>query len=169
MVHALVVDDDLDILESVKSLAAEAGYSIVVAPNWDEGLSQFTLLFPDLVIADYNLPGSNHGLRLLFEACSLRPSTRLVLMSAYLNADDVEKVSSLGLVDRAFRKTDPVTTGRLVMEELQAAAERSKNPVDWPAVAKATLSGQLVRVEDIDRLDEYFKDRRRDIGGGSEK
>lgn len=167
MADALIVDDDAGILESVRSLASEAGYSVATASNWDSGLSLFKLLLPDLVVADYNLPGSRHGLRLLFEACALRPSTRLVLMSAYLNADDLAQVEALGLVDRAVRKTDPVDAGRLILEELSAAAKRSAREVDWRVVAHATLRGQLLDEAAIDKLDEFLRANRLGDNGGA--
>ncbi|MHB1474342.1 MAG: response regulator [Dermatophilaceae bacterium] len=166
MVNALIVDDDAGILESVRSLATEAGYAVATASDWDTGLSLFRLLLPDLVVADYNLPGSRHGLRLLFEACALRPSTRLVLMSAYLNADDLVQVEALGLVDRAVRKTDPVEAGRLILEELSAAAARGESEIDWQAVAHATLRGQLVDESAIDQLDGFLRANRLGDRGG---
>ena len=59
MVDALIVDDDTSILASIESLAADAGYTVVTAPNWDMGLFLFKLLLPDLVVTDYNLPGES--------------------------------------------------------------------------------------------------------------
>lgn len=160
MTYALLIDDDADLVERIKSTVATYGFEISTASNWDEGFELFNANAPDLVIADYNLPGSKLGLRLLYEISRLRPSVRLVLFSAYLNETDVAKVLELGLVDRAFRKVDPVVTAEAVIEEVERAAGRSMDATDWAAFGRSTAERTAVSEEDLDKLDSYLSANR---------
>lgn len=167
MQHALVVDDDQQLLDSIKRLASTAGIDIATAENWDEGLTKFQALNPTVVVVDYNLPGSQHGLRLLLEMAQLRPSVRLVIMSAYLNDDDLAKVRELGLVDDAFRKTDSVATASRVFDLIEDASELADAPTDWVKLAAATLQAQQIPVASFESLDLYLKRRRLPNAGKS--
>jgi CheY-like chemotaxis protein len=158
MSYALLIDDDRELVESIERLVEARGLRLDTAHTWDEGLALFQALSPDVVIADYNLPGSRHGLRLLSEIARLRPSVRLVLISAYLRQADVEKVQELGLVDRVLRKIDPMTTARAVLEEVASAAATTDAPTDWAAFARAA-KGRRVPDRDFDALDEILKAR----------
>ena len=90
-------------------------------------------------------------------------------MSAYLNADDLVQVDALGLVDRAVRKTDPIETGRFILDELATSAARGHDEVDWRAVASATLKGQLVDEVALEQLDGFLKvNRLGGVSGGKE-
>jgi len=85
MVYALLIDDDAAITQAAKTTIEAQGLHIEIASTWDDGLAKFYAYSPDLVISDYNLPGSRMGLALLSEVSKLRPSVRLVLISAFLN------------------------------------------------------------------------------------
>jgi DNA-binding response OmpR family regulator len=98
MALALLVDDDQQLLASVAASAGTSGLDLITAASWDEGLALFHVLSPGLVIADYNMPGSRMGLQLLAEVRRLRPSVRLVLVSGYLDAEDMARVAALDLV-----------------------------------------------------------------------
>lgn len=157
MSYALLIDDDVSLVQSIKETVEARGLEIATAATWDEGLELFHSMSPDLVIADYNLPGSKMGLQLLYEIAHLRPSVRLVLFSAFLNEADVEKVLALGLVDRAFRKTSPVVTAREVMSEVAAAAVRSNEPTDWAAFGRAAGRRSAVSESSLAALDSYLR------------
>jgi DNA-binding NtrC family response regulator len=159
-VTALVVDDDVELLESITSLASTAGLQVSAASTWDEGLIAFQALSPSVVVADYNMPGSRHGLRLLLEMARLRPSVRLVLMSAYLNEDDLSEVRKFEFIDAAFRKIDPVTTARAILEEIRRANEASQVSTDWVALAKAAMSTRNVSEDDMEKLDDFLRAHR---------
>jgi CheY-like chemotaxis protein len=104
MPTSLVIDDDEGLISSLQGAAAAAGLSIATAKSWDEGLASFIALGPSLVVADYNMPGSLNGLRLLGRIRALRPSVRLVLFTAYLDEADMAELVAGGLVDRVLTK-----------------------------------------------------------------
>ena len=101
MGYALLIDDDQSLLESIRRLADYNGLELDTAATWEEGLGLFHVLAPNVVIADYHMPDSRNGLQLLAEIKQLRPSIRVVLVSGYINDEDVKRVESLNIVDRA--------------------------------------------------------------------
>ncbi len=164
--YALLIDDDDELRSRVQALVTQAGLEIETAATWSEGLATFNALSPDLVIADYNLPGSDRGLRLLLEVSRLRPSVRLVLISAFLNETDAEAVEKLGLVHLVLRKVDPIATARTLIKEVAATAARANSSTDWVAYAQADRQARAVSQSDLERLDEYLRDHRLPAGTG---
>ncbi len=153
MTATLVIDDDTALLASLQAAARLSKVELVTASSWEEGLVLFQILSPDLVIADYNLPGSQHGLRLLSRIRQLRPSVRLLLVSGYFDEADLEKVMGLGIVDRALTKGSATDTARALIEEARAAGQRAATPTDWVAYSKAYVASTSVSEEELQSLD----------------
>jgi ActR/RegA family two-component response regulator len=160
MVYALLIDDDQALQESLQRTAALAGLDLLTASTWDEGLTLFHVHSPDLVIVDYNLPGSQHGLKLIAEVRNLRPSVRLILLSAYVDDRDVAEIEALGLVDRAISKVTDANAIQAVLEEIKAASERANLPTNWKDVAVAHQRAETVSAAALDELDRRLRDRR---------
>lgn len=160
MSYGLFIDDEESIRTAAREMAATAGLRLDVAASWEEGIQSFYALSPDLVISDYNLPGSTLGLQLLLEIRRLRPSVRLVLISAFLNPEDVDRVMELGLVDRVVRKTDPVQTARVIVEELRRAKIAGDSSTQWADFAVAAVSYTTVSQDDLQSLDDFLRVQR---------
>lgn len=157
---ALLIDDDQSLLKSIKRLADLNQLRLDTAATWDKGLGLFHVLAPSVVIADYHMPNSRNGLQLLAEIKRLRPSVRVILVSAYINDRDVERVESLGIIDRALRKTNLMQTAGTILDEIRCANESDDDQTDWLAFAKARVRASRASGEDLDRLDEFFKKKR---------
>jgi two-component system, OmpR family, alkaline phosphatase synthesis response regulator PhoP len=56
MARILVVDDDKDIIEVIKYVAAQNGHVVLEASNGREGLERATTQQPDLIILDIMMP-----------------------------------------------------------------------------------------------------------------
>ena len=151
MIAALLIDDDIEVLASLERSVSTEGLQVRTASSWNDGLAQFYVLSPDLVIADYNMPGSKHGLQLLAEVRNLRPSVRLVLVSGVLEESDLESVHQLGIVDRVLPKG--TQTVDALIEEIRNASQAMQNPTNWETFAR--LHGEAGRVSptDLDALD----------------
>ena len=141
MGYALLIDDDEALVGSVSRAVAFADLALDTALSWDDGLSLFLALGPNLVIADYHMRGSRHGLQLLAEVKRLRPSVKVVLVSAYFNDGDVAEIMSLGLVDAALRKLDLVGTSEAIVALIAEAASHAAVPTDWTEVAHSHVRG----------------------------
>jgi CheY-like chemotaxis protein len=153
---ALLIDDDLELLAAINRTAKAAKLDLITASSWDEGLGLFHALGPNLVIADYNMPGSRHGLKLLARIRRLEPGVRLILVSGYLDEDDMARVRELNLVDAALTKGSAEETAQTIVEEVRRAQSEAPNPTDWVAVANASVEAARVGDDDLDRLDEIL-------------
>ena len=160
MGFALLIDDDQSLLQSIRRLADLSYLRLDTATTWEEGLSLFHVLAPSVVIADYHMPNSRNGLQLLAEIKRLRPSVRLVLVSAYINDEDVERVEALNIVDRALRKIDATMTVDNILDEIRCANENDDEHTDWVAFANARVRAAKASVEELDKLDDFFRSNR---------
>lgn len=159
MTYALLIDDDSGIRDSFERLVNQSELDLLLASTWDEGLSLFQLHLPMLVIADYNLPGSKHGLRLLSEIRRLTPAVRLLLLSGYIGEEDVAEIEGIGLVDRAIPKTRD-GLGAELLHEIELARARGSQATDWKAYAEAHRRSREVDQSQIDALDLKLKQTR---------
>ena len=160
MGFALLIDDDQSLLNSIRRLAEFSDLRLDIAVTWDEGIGLFYALGPSVVIADYHMPDSRNGLQLLAEIKQLRPSVRVVLVSAYINDEDVERVEALNIVDRALRKIDLTQTVERILDEIRGANESGDEHTDWVAFAKARVRTTKASLEELDQLDEFFRKNR---------
>jgi DNA-binding NtrC family response regulator len=160
MAYALLIDDDVALVDSIKRTTDLAGLELLTAISWDEGLNMFYVYSPDLVIADYNLPGSRHGIQLLDQIRRLRPSVRVLLLSAYIDESDIVEIEALGIVDRAISKVSSDDPMGVILDEIESAANRATNPTDWKAVAAAYRRVGSIDSDDLDDLDHRLQARR---------
>jgi Response regulators consisting of a CheY-like receiver domain and a winged-helix DNA-binding domain len=84
MAKILVVDDDKDLLEVLKSLLTKKGFEVEVDENWDEGFSKIEKFQPQLILLDVFLSGVD-GLDICRQLKS-RPQTcdiPIIIFSAF--------------------------------------------------------------------------------------
>ena len=160
MGSALLIDDNQSLLGSIKRVADLNHLRLDIAATWDEGISLFNVLAPNVVIADYHMPNSRNGLQLLSEIKRLRPSVRVILVSAYINDEDVERVESLTIIDRALRKTNMTQTIESILDEIRCANESENEQTDWVAFADARVRASQTSSKELDQLDQFFRSNR---------
>ena len=61
MAKILIVDDDPDIVESMKVVLEDKGYEVISAPNGEEGLKAAKKRKPDIVILDIMMETGDKG------------------------------------------------------------------------------------------------------------
>jgi len=157
----LLVDDDVGFSASILSTFSESEVLVDWAQGWVEGLELFRVVLHELVIADYNLPRSEHGLKLLAGMKPLRPSSRLILISAALTSKAEEIVKQTRLVDRYLAKTEASFAEELV-GEVRRASRRASEPSDWHAVATGYVTQQSIYSNDIKRIDALLQGELKD-------
>ena len=86
MANILVVDDDADILDLVRSVL-EPQHTVFTAKGGSEAIELLSRQEMDLMVTDVRMPGMN-GFTLVSEAKALRPRMNVIIMSAYIDDSD---------------------------------------------------------------------------------
>lgn len=90
MANILVVDDDRDILELVRSVL-EPTHKVLTAGSGPEALQLMANNPIDLLVTDVRMPGMN-GFALINEAKARQPQLNVIVMSAYI--DETDEIAS---------------------------------------------------------------------------
>lgn len=91
----LVVDDELLIADTLKVILTRAGFEVSVAYNGIEALGQARAFRPDIVVADFSMPGTN-GLDTCVSIKQVLPGCRVIMLSAHSLWDDIASYRSKG-------------------------------------------------------------------------
>jgi CheY-like chemotaxis protein len=119
----MVVEDSpafMPVLELIIALETDADL-VYIARTGEEALQAFSLLTPDLVLLDYQLPGIN-GLEVARRIKKQRPATMLAMVTAY----DEKVQALLGQDDRLIVEVIPKT--QFSLGALQRLVARVRNP-----------------------------------------
>jgi DNA-binding NtrC family response regulator len=117
-VHILVVDDERNIRNNLRTLLEVEGYKVDVAGNGDEGLQHVKEGRYDIVFVDIQMPTMD-GLELLRYLRGLRPKMPVVMLTAYGTVSRAVDAMKLGAVDFIEKPFDPKNILALCEEILQ--------------------------------------------------
>ena len=101
----LVVDDDSGITSTFEAILRSEGYDVVTAQDGREALELVRQVPFDLVLLDLLLPGID-GLTLLQHIRDIRPSVRVVILCADVDAEGTIEAFRLGAVDVLLKPPD---------------------------------------------------------------
>jgi two-component system KDP operon response regulator KdpE len=133
----LIIEDEANIRNFVKTLLLANQYQVFIAKNAEEGLFESRVHCPDLILLDLGLPDKD-GLELLVEIRKESTIPIIVLSARY---DERDKVNALDWGANDYI-TKPFGTA-----ELQArirSAIRNANPFVNTAIQGKMVSGDLV-------------------------
>lgn len=148
----LLVEDDQALAESwIGRFREEGNLSLDWASTWDEALGMFRVVGYPLVIADYNLPGSSHGLKLLVAMKLLVPHSELVLISGAMSPQAEQLAESIDFLDGFYAKR--VNLGTVLLQRALRAAEQERQPTDWREVAGGYLADPRSYQEELNKID----------------
>ncbi|RKX20078.1 MAG: histidine kinase [Candidatus Zixiibacteriota bacterium] len=99
----LFVDDESNVLKSLKRLFIDADYKIFTAPSGDEGLKIIKENSISLVISDYRMPEMN-GVQFLSEVKKLYPDTIRIILSGYADVMAIVEAINDGEVYKFLAK-----------------------------------------------------------------
>ena len=157
--HVLLIDDEADFTDSIQRVFEDARIPLDLARTWQEGYKKFQVSLHELVIADYNLPESDNGLKLLARIKQLKPSSKLILISGLIASVPADKIKIQGLVDDYFEKNIDVSAK--LIEEAKEAIEKAKSKTDWKSFAKMHMAGIKIEGDFIREIDDLL---RKDVG-----
>ena len=91
-INILCVDDEVNILSSLKRMLSLAGYEVLTANSGDEGLKILQDSPVDIIISDMRMPGMN-GVQFLQKAKEIKPNAIKILLTG--NADFNDAISAI--------------------------------------------------------------------------
>src|SRR3989338_5251702 len=95
----LIIDDELDICNFVKSFFEMRGFEVVSASNGDEAMAKLLKEKPDVVILDVMMRRQREGLEYLPQIKKGLPSAKVLMVTAVEDMDVIESAKQLGADD----------------------------------------------------------------------
>ncbi|NML28083.1 HD domain-containing phosphohydrolase [Zoogloea dura] len=146
----LCVDDEANILSSLRRLFRPHGYTVLIATGGAEGLEILDKQPVDLIISDMRMPGMD-GAAFLAEARQRHPDTVRLLLTGYADMDSTIAAINAGQIARYIAKPwndqDVLLTVREALE--RKALEREKNRLEALTLAQnAELKALNASLED---------------------
>lgn len=159
----LVVEDNREFADELKAALQDRGLQCDLAAGWMEALELFRINGYPLVIADYNLPQTQHGLQLLARMKVLLPSSKLILMSGALTPSAERSLADITLIDAYYSKADPGLIPALA-DHIERSQLDGEAPTDWRTFAGGYVADLERDYPEIARIDELL---RADVERGS--
>ena len=117
----LIVDDEEEFLELMRSALEIRGFEVVTASNAVEAGMELAGKLPELVLMDIRMPGING-----FQACEAikrNPATKdvpIIIISALSNDADIKKGRKMGVTDYFVKPVDMEKLINRIKEILKA-------------------------------------------------
>jgi DNA-binding response OmpR family regulator len=116
----LIIDDDPNILEGLRDILEDAGFSVDSASTAAEARARLSGELPALVFIDFNLPDAT-GVSLAAEIRRQAPGAKIFLMTG-MSAEEMAGAAK-GVVDDVLTKpVDPARLIALIQKTLGPAA-----------------------------------------------
>ena len=111
VIKLLVVDDEIDICNFVKSFFEIRGFKVSTALDGDEAMERLVKDEPDIVMMDLKMRREGEGLEYLKKMKEARPSVKVLMVTGTDDDAMVEEAKKLG--------ADDYITKPLVLEYLE--------------------------------------------------
>lgn len=113
----LCVDDEINILNSLKRLLRKESYRLLTASSGPEGLEILSQNNIDMVISDQRMPGMS-GTDFLKQVKTLYPNIIRIILTGYTDVDSITEAINEGSIYKFFLK--PWNDSNLMLEIRQA-------------------------------------------------
>ena len=155
----LIVDDEPNVLKSLKRLLSNNDFNILTAPDAKEGLKALTTCDIHVVISDYRMPGLN-GVEFLSQVKEKYPDTIRMILSGYADVTAVVEAINDGHVYKFMAKPwndQEITTSIMrAFEQHQLIKENS--------ILNSVLNDRNQELEDLAKsLEDEVIRRTRDL------
>ena len=108
----LVVDNEMDVCNFVKSFFEIRGFDVVGVLNGDEAMKVLDSVKPDLIILDVMMRTNDEGLKYLPQIKKKLPSAKIIMITGVDDKEIIETCKKLG--------ADDYITKPLVLEYLES-------------------------------------------------
>jgi CheY-like chemotaxis protein len=112
----LIVDDDADVRTLVGEYLSEIGYHVYLADSGDAAMKILDDVTPDLLLADFAMPGRN-GAEVARAIRQQLPSLPILFFSGYADTSALEAaVGKAPLLRKPFRPNELATAIRSLLD-----------------------------------------------------
>lgn len=98
----LIVDDDSGTTETLSDIFTEMGHNVSMAKDGLEAIKLVSERHYDLALIDIKMPGMN-GVEAFRKIKAIRPSVKVVMMTAFALDELIEEARDLGAVDVLYK------------------------------------------------------------------
>jgi two-component system, response regulator, stage 0 sporulation protein F len=91
----LIVDDEVEICDFLRSFFEERDYDVVTANSGQGAIDQVDQASPQVVLLDIKMPGMS-GIQALEQIKQKHPQTRVIMVTAIETRDKIEECLRLG-------------------------------------------------------------------------
>src|ERR1700757_3087353 len=92
----MVVDNELDICNFVKSFFEMRNFQVTTALNGDEAMAKLSETKPDLILLDVMMRRENEGLEYLPKIKEALPPVKVIMVTGVEDEETVKKAKTLG-------------------------------------------------------------------------
>ena len=122
MVRVLIVDDDKDILRSLKDIMSSKGYQVDVAETAESALEKTRNQYFNLALLDIRLPDME-GTELLAKIHKERPMMMKIMITGYPSLDNAVRALNLGADAYIMKPVNPENLLKVVEEKWKEQKE----------------------------------------------
>jgi DNA-binding response OmpR family regulator len=116
----LCIDDDQDLLDSMKIILESRKYTVETANSAEEGLRRYKTLNPDLILVDLMMEEVDAGTSFVRDIRAIGPTPPVYMLSSVGdNLNQNTSYSDLGLTGVLQKPVDPDTLLRTVSAKLK--------------------------------------------------
>jgi len=149
--HILVVEDDPDLRDLLRQILRDEGHEVNVAPNGQQAVDKVVggSCQPDLVIADYNLPGGMTGLQVSSRLRESVPGLPVIILTGDISTGTLQEVARHSFM----QLTKPVKPSELIktIEDLLLHASSEPKVATLPSFSPgAQTEAPVIFVVDDD-------------------
>jgi len=116
-IKVLVIDDEKNILESVKMVLTYENYLVETAKDGIAGIDLFKKWLPDIALLDVKMPGQD-GLKVLRTLKEIQPLAEVIMISGHSGIEEAVEAARLGAFDFLEK---PISRDKLVLTVRNAA------------------------------------------------
>jgi two-component system response regulator AtoC len=146
----MVVDDDVDGLDVLKTRLVHAGYEVETAESAEKALARVKAFAPGLIVTDVRMSGMT-GLELLSRVRSSMSDVEVVVMTAHDDMQTAVSAMKSGAFDFLVKPVDPKAVQRLAERcfKERELAELEGTPAEAEARPRSLLVGRDPRMIEI--------------------
>ena len=130
--HILVVEDEWDLLESMRSYFTDRGHHVMTASTVEEALGCLRRSTPEMAFVDLKLPNGN-GRTIIHTIVKRQLPTRMIVMTGCADLDVRRELLAYGVTDYLFK---PIT----LREVARLLTNASTSIPTAPAAPAGTIS-----------------------------